>query len=432
MVTFWSLSALMAGLALVFVLVPLLRARPVAGPTHREVTLEVLRGQRREIESDVAAGHLPADAREEALAELVQRAGEDLGGDEPARAPNTGRPWIVAAALAIAIPALAFGLYAWLGSPGATDPRLLEAAKPEVGQAQMVAMVENLARKVRERPDDVQGWSLLARSMAAMRRFQESADAYEHLAKLVPDDAQVLADWADSLGMAQGRSLRGKPRELALRALEIDPKHQKALALAATAALDAGDYAAATDYWQRIAAQLPPGSEDAAKVASILEEVRGRAAASGKPLAVARAESPRAPPPKAAAPTPPAAPAAPAAAAPGAAQSVSGSVALDASLASRLTGQETLFVFARAEGGPRVPLAVLRVAAASLPTEFALDDTQAMAPGMNISSAQAIRVEARISRSGNAVPQAGDLVGTSAVVKPGARGVKVVVDKVLP
>jgi cytochrome c-type biogenesis protein CcmH len=428
----------MAALALAFVLVPLLRARAVGGPSSREAALEALRGQRREIERDIAAGTLPADAREEALAELVARAGEDLGSTEAERAASTGRPWAVAAVAAVAIPAIAFGLYGAIGSPRASDPRTLEAAKPDVDQAQVVAMVENLARKVRERPDDVQGWSLLARSMAAIGRFQESADAYEHLAKLVPGDAQVLADWADSLGMAQGRTLRGRPAELAAQALRIDPDNHKALALAATAAMDAGEFATALGYWQRIAAQLPAGSEDAAKVEAILVEVRGRAATAGQkapaPQAVAKAPG-KAPASGAAAKAPKAAPAPEAVAKgpeAGTAKSVSGSVALDASLAAKVNGSETLFVFARAEGGPRVPLAVMRVAASALPLEFALDDSQAMAPGMNISSTQALRVEARISRSGNAVAQPGDLVGTSAVIQPGARGVKVVVDKVLP
>jgi len=418
MVAFWVLATLMTLLALAVVLVPLLRARAPSGPSAREVALEVLRGQRREIESDIAAGQLPADARAEAMEELVTRAGEDLETSESAAPRAQARkPWIAAVIVGVTIPALAFGLYAAIGTPSATDPKTL-AAQPSPDEKQIAGMVESLARKVRERPDDAKGWALLARSMAALGRFQESADAYEHLARLQPNDPDVLADWADSLGMAQGRSLLGRPRELVEKALAIDPAHQKALALAATAAMDAGDFAGALVYWQRVAAAMPPGSPDAAQVEQIIAEVRTRAAASGKgPLASAR-------------PMAPAAAAKPAAPAP--VKSVSGSVAVAAALKSQLTGKETLFVFARSEGGPRVPLAVMRASAAALPIAFALDDSQAMAPGMNISSAQALRVEARISRSGNATPQPGDLVGSSNVVTPGARGVQVVVDRVLP
>jgi cytochrome c-type biogenesis protein CcmH len=408
--------------ALAFVLVPMLRARAVAGPSANDVALEVLRGQRREIDRDIATGTLPAEARDEAMAELVERAHRDLdagAATQPAPAA-AGRPWPLAATVAVLVPALAFGLYSAIGMPSASDPKGVHATKAApVGDAQILEMVENLARKVRERPEDAQGWALLARSMAALGRFPEAAQAYEHLATLARNDPDVLADWADALGMAQGRTLKGRPQELAHAALKLDPKHKKALALAATAALDAGDFAGAIAYWQRLAAELPPDSEDARQVASILAEVHGRAAAAGRPLTVAKA-------------TAPVAPLAPAATAATAGTSVTGSVALAPSVAAKVSGSETLFVFARTEGGSRMPLALVRAQAQALPMTFALDDSQAMAPGVNLSSAQAVRIEARVSRSGSATPQSGDLVGTSEVVKPGARGVKVLVDKVLP
>ena len=433
MVVFWILATLMTLVALAIVLVPMLRPRTrLSGPSAHAATLEVLRGQRQEIEADIAAGNLPAEAREEALAELVERAGQDLPAAEPAAghpAPAQ-KPWIAAAATAVAIPALAFGLYAATGTPSASDPKTIQAASSMASDKELLGMVESLARKVRERPDDAQGWELLARSMAAMGRFPEAVEAYEHVAKLVPGNASILADWADALGMAQGRTLRGRPRELAEQALAIEPRHPKALALAGTAALDAGEFPAAMGYWQRLAETLPPDSTDAAQVRSIIEEVRQRAGPGAvfPPGPVARV-----PAPPAQAGTPKMAPAAKAGAAPPpAGSSVSGSVAVASAIASKVNGGDHVFVFARAEGGPRVPLAVVRLKADALPYKFALDDTQAMAPGMNISSAQAIRVEARISRSGNVTPQPGDLVGTSEVVKPGARDVKVVVDKVVP
>jgi cytochrome c-type biogenesis protein CcmH len=442
MLVFWALATGMTLLALAFVLVPLLRARgAAAGPSARDATLEVLRGQRQEIEADIATGSLPAEARDEALAELVERAGEDLPAETATgKAAPATRPWLAAAATTVAIPALAFGLYAAVGSPGAVDVKAmpgLSAGGPGHDK-ELVAMIENLAQKVRERPDDARGWELLARSMMSLGRYGEAAAAYEHLAKLAPGDAQVLADYADALGMAQGRSLLGKPREIAAQALAADPRHPKALALAGTAAMDAKDWNAAMGYWQRLADTLPPDSQDAAQLRSIMDEVRQRAGPG-----YAFAEAPKlaqgpgpAPAAKAAAPAKAEAPAkaaaAPAPANATTANGISGSVALAPDIARQVNGKEHLFVFARAEGGPRVPLAVVKLRADALPYQFALDDSQAMAPGMNISSAQAVRIEARISRSGDVKAQPGDLVGTSEVVKPGARGVKVVVDKVVP
>lgn len=416
---FWILAALMTAVALAFVLVPLLRTRGASSaPTPVEANLDVLRGQRREIEADVANGTLPADARDEALAELVQRAETDLSIASHAPAAAAKKPWITATVVAVALPLIAFGTYLAVGSPAASDASAVsQASGGEVSDQQIVAMVESLARKVRDRPDDVQGWALLARSMTALGRFKEASEAYEHLAKLAPNEPDVLADYADALGMAQGRKLAGRPAELARQALAIDPKHKKALALAGTAAMDSGDFAGATRHWEALARELAPGSPDETEVRAILADIRRKASAPSLALA----------PPRTPAPSP-----APATPSPATGKTVTGSVAVAPEIAGKVSGSETVFVFARAEGGPRMPLAVLRGSARELPLVFALDDTMAMTPTSRLSSADAVRIEARISRSGNATPQPGDLVGTSEVVKPGARGVKIVVDKVLP
>jgi len=375
-----------------------------------EANLEVLRGQRREIEADVANGVLPADAKDEALAELVDRAQGDLA-PAPEAPVAARRPWIAAAAASVGIPAIAFGMYLAVGTPDAADSARVGHEGAPMNQQQIVAMVDNLSKKVHERPDDVQGWALLARSMAALGRFPQASEAYEHLMTLTPDDPQVLADYADALGMAQGRSLAGRPLELVKKALAMDPHQPKALALAGTAALDTGDFRQALGYWETLAGDLPAGSEDRTRVEAIIGEVRDRATAAGKPLPAAATA------------------AVPAPAATGA--SVTGSVSVAPALAAGLDRAATLFVFARAENGSRIPLAVVKAPAAALPMEFTLDDSQAMAPNMKLSGARAVRIEARVSRSGNALPQPGDLTGTSAVVKPGARGVKVVIDSVV-
>jgi len=451
MASFWILATLMTLVALAFVLVPLLRSRPGSGPSARDANLQVLRAQRREIDADVASGTLAAEARDQALAELVARANADLQAPADGDAAPARKPWAIAAVAAIAVPVLAFGMYLAVGSPGAVELKAVAKAEEGHDDARMAQMVDALALRMRERPDDAQGWSLLARSLASMGRYKEAAEAYEHLAKLMPGDPDVLADYADMLGMAQGRTLAGKPTELIRAALKIDPNHRKALALAGTLALDAGDYASARDHWARLAALLPAESAERAQVLAIVDEVQQRAAASGKPLpamapvAVAKAapKSPgaKAPPIAGTATMPPGHPpigtaaapeGAPAVAQSGAGNGVSGSVTVAPAMAGQISGTDTLWVFARAESGPRVPLAVLRKTAAELPLQFALDDTLAMSPEMKISGAQAMRIEARISRSGNVTPQAGDVVGASAVVKPGARNVRVILDKVVP
>ena len=427
MLIFWLVAGLMLLLALAFALVPLLRARKEPELSRREANLAVLRTQREELERDVASGTLPAGARDEALEELVTRAGEDLAASEEAASRAGNRPWKSIAALAAVLPACAIGLYFAIGNPAAIDVARQDPAPAEVTDKQIEAMVASLGEKVKARPDDFQGWALYARSLNAMGRFKEASEAYAHVATLAPGDAGILADWADSLAMAQGKNLSGKPYELARRALAIDPANSKALALSGTAALNEGDFATALKYWQALAAVVPPGSEQAQQVESVIAEVRERAAAAGKPLGGAPSAVAKAP---AAAPVAAAKVPAPPAASAGA--SVTGTVTISPELASKVAITDTLFVYARAESGSRMPLAILRVPAKELPKRFSLDDSMAMAPTAKISSAQAVIIEARVSKSGGAAAQAGDLVGTSAAVKPGAQGLKVVIDKVIP
>jgi cytochrome c-type biogenesis protein CcmH len=408
MAVFWVLATLMTGVAIAFVVVPLVRSRRPGGPSAMEANLEVLRGQRRELEADIAAGTLSAEAGEQARAELVQRAEADLSAPPSIAAVEASRPWAAAIAAAVAIPALAFGVYLASGAPVAADPRITAAGAMD--QKSVTALVESLAQKVRERPDDAKGWALLARSTAALGRYEESAGAYAHLMKLVPADAQLIADYADVLGMSQGQSLAGRPFELVKGALELDPANRKALALAGTATMELGRLPESISYWERLAALLPSGSDDEKEVREVLVELRGRMGASARPSMAAAPGPPRA----------------------ASGKSVSGVVTASPAVASKIASTDTLFVFARAEGGPRAPLAVMRGTARELPLRFALDDSMAMSPQWSLSRAGDVRIEARISKSGNASPQPGDVFGTSAIVQPGAKDVRIVLDKVLP
>ncbi|HUQ28634.1 MAG TPA: c-type cytochrome biogenesis protein CcmI [Usitatibacter sp.] len=407
MAVFWVLAALMTGVAIAFVVVPLVRSRRPGGPSPMEANLEVLRGQRRELEADIAAGTLSPDMGEQARAELVQRAETDLSAPDTAAPADARRPWATIISAAFAIPALAFGVYLAIGSPAATQPRIAAAGAMDPGNVS--ALVDSLAQKVRDRPDDAQGWALLARSTASLGRYEESARAYAHLVKLMPADAEVLADYADVLGMSQGQSLAGRPAELVKSALELDPNNRKALALAATAAMEQGRLPDSIGYWERLAALLPAGSDDEREVREVLVELRRRVGAPPRPSLAAAPGAPRT-----------------------AAKSVSGLVTASPAVASKIASTDTIFVFARAEGGPRAPLAVLRGTARDLPLRFALDDTMAMSPQWSLSRAGDVRIEARVSKSGNASPQPGDVFGSSGVVQPGAKDVRIVLDKVLP
>lgn len=424
MLLFWSLALLLLALTLALLLPPLLRRRgPAAAPDSDAASIAVYRDQKQALDNDFASGSLTAAERDAAVLELSRRLGEEVGAAKEAKAQRAPmrRAWPVAIALAAVIPLAAVALYVRLGNPDATALATAGDARAghELTDAQIVAMVEQLAQRMKSRPDDAQGWILLARSYGAMGRFAESVDAYSHAAALVPDDAGLLADYADALAMAQGKNLAGKPTELVARALAIDPKNPKALALAATAALDAGDPDRAIGYWRQLKAQLADNSEDARQIDSFIAQIEternaGKGIGASGRLAGGAA----------------AAASTPAKGASGA--TIAGRVDIAPALASKVALSDTVFIFARAIDGPRMPLAVLRVPARELPKDFMLDDSMGMAPGAKLSSAQAVVVEARISKSGNALPQSGDLAGKSAQVKPGATDVKVVIDQIVP
>ena len=214
-----------------------------------------------------------------------------------------------------------------------------------------------------------------------------------------PRDAQLLADLADVLAMTRGGAgagnLQGEPEQLVLRALEIDPKNLKALALAGTAAFERKDYSSAVRYWERMLPLVPADSEDARSIQGSLAEAR---ALGGK--------------------SPPG-------------NAVKGMVRLSSKLAAAAAPDDAVFIFARAAEGPAMPLAVKRARVRDLPLEFSLDDSMAMAPGMNLSAHARVVVGARVSKSGLATPQPGDLQGLSKPVSNDARGVSVVIDSVV-
>jgi cytochrome c-type biogenesis protein CcmH len=397
---FWVIAVLLAAGALAFVLPPLLGRRPTApGAANGATNVAVYRDQLREIEADLAAGTLARDQYDGARRELEARLLDDVR--DSGAGPRAVRPGRVAAISAgIAIPLASILLYFAVGNPGALAP---QADSHGIARQQIEGMVDRLAARLKENPEDATGWAMLGRSYAVLDRFPEAAAAYANAVKRSPPDAQLLADYADALAMAQGRRLQGEPERLIAMALAIDPRNVKALALAGTAAFENRDFARAIAHWRRILEIVPPDSDMADSIRDSIADAQQLAGGAVKPQpAPARAAAP----------------------APGA---VSGTVQLSPALAARVAPSDTVFVFARATEGPRVPLAVMRKQARELPAAFTLDDTMAMAPGMKLSDYSRVVVGARISKSGTPAAQPGDFEGLSAPVTVGATGIVVLI-----
>ena len=398
MTWFWICGTALAAAALVLLLRPLLFSGQAGKVRRRDANISIYRDQLGELDADLAAGKLAPADHQRSRAELEARLLADVAlpesaGEAPAARAGGRR---LTLALGAAVPLFAALLYLAVGNPGSLRP----GADPHASDAQQLAtLVERLAEKMRDNPDDPEGWRLLGRSYGALGRFPESVEAYAKALARKPRDPDLLADMADALAMTRPQRLQGEPEKLVLRALEIDPEHIKALALAGTAAFERKDYARAERYWQRMLALVPADSEDARQIRAGIDEARSLAGG---------------PPPAAAA-----------------ARALQGKVALSKKLAAQAAPDDVVFIFARAAEGPPMPLAVKRARVRDLPLEFALDDSMAMAPGMNLSAHARVVIGARISKSGTATPQPGDLQGLSAPVANDARGVSVTIDLVV-
>jgi cytochrome c-type biogenesis protein CcmH len=415
MIAFWISAVLLLVLALVLVLPALLRSKINSEKqTHSaaQANLSALRSQLTQLDADFAAGSINADQLALAKSEIERRTLEEESTPETAVA--TARSKRTAWALGLTIPLLALGFYGFLGNVQALDPVNLQAkADTEPTPEQIEAMVSAFAARLEavpaNQPPDPKAWEMLARSYAAMQKFPEANKAYKRAVELNPGNAQMLADHADVVAMLQGQSMLGEPSRLFERALVLDPNNLKALALAGSAAFEKKEFAKAVQFWTKAQGLAPPGSDFAKGLASSVEEARLALGQTGISPAVAKP-----------APTPLVA------------ANIQGVVSLSAAMKSKVAPDDTVFIFARASQGPRMPLAILKRKASELPITFTLDDSTAMSDELKLSRFELVVVGARVSKSGNALPQSGDLVGQSEPIKAGGGKLTLVIDGVQP
>lgn len=433
MTAFIAIATVMVVIALAWLLWPLLRAGRRATVERHIANATIYRDQFADLDADLRRGTLSESQYAEAKAELERRLLDEGRAEGPA---NPGAPVTAsrttAIVVALAVPLLAGLLYWKLGAPDAFSPlatRVDDAHKMTAGQVE--EMVQQLAARLEKEPDNIEGWVLLAKTYYTMRKFSEAAVAYERLNKLVPNEPDLMTDYADALAMSHGRSLEGKPLELVNAALKVDPTHWKALAMAGTAAFNRKDYKVAVEYWEKLRATQPADSQIGQQITASIDEARKLG---GMSPATEMAAAPKGAPAKA---TPPvaAAPAAAAttkAAAASAGTTIGGTVNLSDAVKAKVAPTDTVFIFARAAEGSRMPLALTSVKVSELPAKFTLDDSMGMSPDMKLSSVPSLIVGARVSKSGRPMPSSGDLEGLSKPVALGAKDVAVTIDRVLP
>jgi cytochrome c-type biogenesis protein CcmH len=418
MTGFFIGAGILMAMALLVLLYPLLRRD--AGETSMargKINARVYRDQLAELEIDRANGIIDPAAYEQSRRELERRALADIDEAGEADTSNSetskdGAPAMRATrwpaiVLVLVIPFAAILTYVMLGKPAAMIERVDEHA---VTVEKIHRMVADLAKRLETHPEDLKGWVMLGRAYKAMDRLPEAIQAFEKAGAALDEDPQNLIDFAEALARNDKENFAKRGAPLIARALKIDPDHIPALVFAGSEAFERGDYRAASRHWNKVLLRVPPDSDEAQ---ALTEAISRADAASGQNKGAAKSTAKSNDKSSAAA-------------------GVSGVVSLAPALAGKAGPEDTVFVFARAAEGPRAPLAVFRARVRDLPLKFSLDDTQAMAPELRLSKFAKIRVEARISKSGNAAPLSGDLQGSSDIVANSARDLRVVIDKPVP
>ncbi|MDC8011701.1 c-type cytochrome biogenesis protein CcmI [Tahibacter soli] len=395
---FVLLAGAMLLAALAFVVLPLMRRGRAPDVTKR-----------RALDDALAAGVISAEEHAAKLAALAPSAND-------APAPRSRTAFASLLTVVLVLPAAAIGLYAKLGNPAAMDPAAAVPAASNEHGPNMDAAVANLAAKLKQNPDDAEGWLLLGRAYKSMQRFDEARDAVKQAYDRLPDNPDVQVDYAEALALASAdRKLDGQSRELLEKAVKSNPQHQRGLWLLGVSDRQAERHADAIARWETLLAQMEPGSEAAKSVQAQIDEARSAGHLPATAAATPAAAGPEAKPESAASDI-----------------RLTVTVSLDAKLRAQAPADATVFVFARAASGPPMPLAVQRVKVSDLPTTVTLTEGMGMLPNLKLSQFPQVVIGARVSQSGNAMAQPGDLQTLSKPVDvKRTEPVEVTIDKVV-
>ena len=372
-------------IAFLFILPPLWRKQSDLNVDLDQRNVKIAQHRLAELKENLRSGGLNQTQYDEQLADLEQALSDDLDIQSKVNLVSKQSHWIIYV-LVIVMPFLAGTLYWSLGNFQAVSHSAEMAIDPDVIKvAQINKMVNGLAEKLKNNPDDAQGWLMLGRSYNVLEQHALALDAFANAYRLLGDQTEILLLYADALGYVNDRNLTGKPSELISKALALEPENMKALWLAGMAKAQQGDADTAMKLWKKLEALLPPGSEYQQEIQSLLAQLKSETATvATQPETVATTSS----------------------------VSIAVQVSLAPELIESAAATDTVFVYAQALSGPKMPLAIARKQVSDLPITVSLNDTMAMMPTMKLSNFSEVKLLARVSKSGNAMAQAGDLIGS--------------------
>jgi cytochrome c-type biogenesis protein CcmH len=387
---FWLIVSVMILVAFAIILPPIWRTYSLNNTDDLDQrNIKIARERLAELKTNYASGGINQAQYEEQEAELELALSDDLSiQKQQAISPTQGR-WLVYV-LAVVVPCLSIVLYFSLGNFGAItrsrDPAPQEAANMPSQEA-INGMVAKLAEKLKGEPNNIEGWQMLGRSYKVLKKYPEAVSALRHAYDLTKDSPDVVLQYAEALMLANNNNWSGKPDELIKKVLVQQPENLNALWFAAMATAQQGDKPSAVKYLRKMVDLLPIDSPDRKELETLI------ANAGQEPTKTESAN------PKIA----------------DSVDKVTGGVNVQVSLAAALIPQtspdDTVFVYAQAVSGPKMPLAISKKRVADLPFTVNLSDADAMLPTMKLSQFKQVRLLARVSKTGSAMPVSGDLLG---------------------
>ena len=388
--------------AAIFLWVLLREKKPVTQASQAKANAKVYRDQILDLDREHDSGHISDEEWQQSRDELSLRLLEDTSAvDDPAAKTEKPAIW-TAVVLAVALPLGSMGMYMWVGQPEALNPLALKTPD-QVDPKDLTKMAQTLAEKLQDKPDNLQGWVMLGRTYRTLENFDAALRAYDSALKLSDDDDLKL-ERIEVIAMQRQGQFEGEPWNVIREVLQRDPQHFGALLTAGSASYAEGKFADALKYWEQARKPLDANNPDLQGLESAIATVRERL---GMP---------------------------PAKATPAATSglNVTGQVSLSASLKSKASPNDVVFIYATPANGDRMPLAIFKTTVSQLPFNFTLDDSTAMAPDRKLSAAGEVMVKVRVTKSGNAMPQSGDLSGSLGPVKVGAKGLKLEIKDQIP
>lgn len=404
MTSFLISAVLLLILILVLMLRPFFFPAKESATSRRQMNAAIYREELDKLEADRLSGVVDTKTYELIHAEMRQRLFQDT--DEADDLAVLGSPKKTMIGVSVFVVVLSAGLYFSLGD--AFQIANMNEQQPMTKES-VEKMVTEFAAKMEKEPDNLKGWTMLARSYQILGRTNDAAKAYARAGSFIDTDPQLLADYADVLAANANGSFAGKPTQLLKQALALDPNNLLALWLSGTAEFNAQNYKAAVQTWEKLAKQLPPDSDEFRTITASIAEARLKG---GLPPASASAITSESAPVISN-------------------QGVSGQVDIAPGLQLKIKPGDTLLVIAR-KPGERMPVAVLKTAITGFPMKFVLNDALAMSPSALISQLPEVVIDVRVSKSGMAMPEAGDLISKQETVKVGTSNIRLMIDQVRP